>query len=299
MDIYLTCLVVKESTPDFVRDTFLPVLNNLAQCTLQLGMYTKTILFCEMALEEVSKAKEKAAEVKASREEKKGEEGTPELALLAKQRDLADAIALCKIFFKLSKALRLTGHYGKARKALDNSHDCLVGEDKEMVASSYAVSGDADGNNFSLAPYKKAIQKEYRCLEIAEREARKNFARQKLAMQSCLSSSSTAKSKSSTTRDKNETHSSSSDPLYEQSTEPRQFSTLRARKTETSSQALGSGDHMNSYVECNSGKMSYSQYYWSMVGRVAKASLVLLGEEGDEEGSNYNSEGTRTRKKRV
>lgn len=209
MDIYLMCLVVKENTPDFVRDTFLPVLNNLAQCTLQLGMHMKTILFCEMALEEVSRAKENAAKAKLNQEEKHLEEEIDEYKLFLMQRDLADAIALCKIFYKLAKALRLTGHYGKARKAVDSSLDCLMREENEIIASSYATtSGDANDPQFSLEPYKKAIHKEYRYLDIAENEARRNLARQTRAMQTVLlSSSPTTKS---ATQNKNEIHQRSS-----------------------------------------------------------------------------------------
>ena len=204
MDVYLMCLVVKENTPDFVRDTFLPVLNNLAQCTLQLGMHMKTILFCEMALEKVSRAKEYAAKAKLNQEEKHLEEETDEYKPFLMQRDLADAIALCKIFFKLAKALRLTGHYEKARKAVASSLDCLMREETEIIASSYATkSGDANNPQFSLEPYKNAIHKEYRYLDIAENEARRNLARQTHAMQTVLSSSSTTKS---ATQDKTKIH---------------------------------------------------------------------------------------------
>jgi hypothetical protein len=36
------------------------------------------------------------------------------------------------------------GHYGKARKAVDSSLDCLIREENEIIASSYATSGDAN-----------------------------------------------------------------------------------------------------------------------------------------------------------
>lgn len=298
MDIYLTCLVVKENTPDFVRDTFLPVLNNLAQCTLQLGMHMKTILFCEMALEEASKGKEKVAKAKSNQEEKKIEE-THEYKSFLLQRDLADAIALCKIFFKLAKALRLTGHYRKAREALDSSLDCLTGEENEISASSYTTSGEANDVQFSLVPYKKAIDKEYRYLDFAEKEARRNLARQKRAMRTVLSPSPTAKFNLSATQDKNEIQEES---LYEKSLEPRQFSKLRARKFETSSLVLQQNEDAIAYNDGDAEKTSYSHYYWSMVARVAKALLVMLGDDTDNDNEKVpkpNSEDARRGKKRL
>lgn len=298
MDIYLTCLVVKENTPDFVRDTFLPVLNNLAQCTLQLGMHTKTILFCEMALEEVSKAKENVAKAENSQEEKKREEEADDYKLFLMQRDLGDSIVLCKILFKLAKALRLTGHYGKARTALDRSLDCLMDEKNDVILSSYAMSGDKKDPKFSLVPYKKAIEKEYRCLDIAEREGKRSFARQKRAMQTVLSSSSpAATSNSSAIQKKGDISGRSlfSDSLYEKSSEPRQYSKLRVRMSENSSSVLEQND-------CDSKEMTYSKYYWSVVARVAKGMLLYLAADddiGDNKVPRYNSEELRTGKKRA
>lgn len=275
MDIYLTCLVVKEHTPDFVRDTFLPILNNLAQCTLQLGMHMKTILFCEMALEEVSKAKEiaKAKANENDQQEKKPEDDDDDERMASAQRNLADAIALCKIFFKQAKALRLTGHYGEARKALNSSLDCLIGkENNDLSAASSSTTGDdtADAHiSLQLVPYQKAIKKEYRYLDIAEKEARKNLARQKRAMQTVLSSTS-----------KSTSHAAASSPqsLYENSSEPRQYSKLRARKTGSSSK---DDSNTASSGDCDSQHPSYSQYYWSMVARVAKSLLAMLGDDKD------------------
>ena len=298
MDIYLTCLVVKENTPDFVRDTFLPVLNNLAQCTLQLGMHMKTILFCEMALEEVSKSNEQVTKSKINQEEQKTEK--IEFSL---KKDLKDAIALCKIFFKLGKALRLTGHYGKAREALNNSLDCLIGEKNETIASSLTTSGDTDKPQFSLVPYKNAIKREYRYLDIAENEAKRNLARQKRAMQTVLSSSLTTKSNFSATKDESKIGeiSSTSNSLYETSSEPRQFSKLRVQKCPASSSAQREfGTDSNG--ECELEDPSYTQYYWSMVARVAKSLLVMLGDDNDIDNGRvpkFDLEQVRTGKKHI
>eukprot|EP00531_Pseudo-nitzschia_arenysensis_P010738 CAMPEP_0116124408 /NCGR_PEP_ID=MMETSP0329-20121206/5265_1 /TAXON_ID=697910 /ORGANISM="Pseudo-nitzschia arenysensis, Strain B593" /LENGTH=409 /DNA_ID=CAMNT_0003618387 /DNA_START=57 /DNA_END=1286 /DNA_ORIENTATION=+ len=265
MDIYLTCLVVKEDTPEFIRRTFLPILNNLAQCTLQLGMYKKTIVFCETALEEVSKVKQKVPKE------------TIEENAEATQRNLQDSIALCKILFKLGKALRLTGYYKRAREALNNSIDCLIGEEND------GLSSDSINSNSPLEPYKKAIKKEFRYLDVAEKEAKRNLARQKRAMQKVLSSPAT--SKTSGTQDKEDginEKSSLSDSLYEQSPRKREFSTLRARKHRTFASFVNPEVGMTkTHSDDQEGSTSYSQYYWSMVARVAKRLLVMLGDEGD------------------
>jgi hypothetical protein len=315
LDIYLTCLVVKENSLDFVRDTFLPILNNLAQCTLQLGMHKKTIVFCEMALDEVEKveeverveqlAKDTAKKLNDDHEEEKTEESKSVTTQKAKNPQV-DCIALCKIYFKLAKALRLTGNYEEARKALDSSLGCMIEKEKEFPISSSTTSNDNDDNDdndgdhndnkISILPYQKAIQKEYRYLDIAEKEARKNRAKQKRAMQSVLSSST---SSSSNHRDDNKKISPS---LYENQSNPREFSKLRARIKGTSSSSTFNGkddSNSNTYVS-DLENISYSQYYWSMVARVANYLLTILGDEdtanADEILQNDQS-GTKSRTK--
>eukprot|EP00545_Synedropsis_sp_CCMP1620_P014061 CAMPEP_0119019670 /NCGR_PEP_ID=MMETSP1176-20130426/22403_1 /TAXON_ID=265551 /ORGANISM="Synedropsis recta cf, Strain CCMP1620" /LENGTH=319 /DNA_ID=CAMNT_0006973927 /DNA_START=8 /DNA_END=967 /DNA_ORIENTATION=- len=83
VDVYLTCLVVKSDSTDFMDQVYLPVLNNLAQCTLQLGSYRKAATFCTMALEEESKLTHR-----------------PE--------------AVSKLYFRRGKARRLSGDYKAA-----------------------------------------------------------------------------------------------------------------------------------------------------------------------------------------
>jgi hypothetical protein len=294
LDIYLTCLVVKENSLDFVRDTFLPILNNLAQCTLQLGMHKKTIVFCEMALEEVEKveevqraeklAKDTAKKLNDGHEDEKIEESKSVTTQKAKNPPV-DCIALCKIYFKLAKALRLTGNYEEARKSLDSSLGCMIEKEKEFSISSSTTSSDNDDNDdddgdhndnkILILPYQKAIQKEYRYLGIAEKEARKNRAKQKRAMQSVLSSST---SSSSNHRDDNKKISPS---LYENQSNPREYSKLRARKKGTSSSSTINGkDDSNSNTHVSDlENISYGQYYWSMVARVANYLLTILGDE--------------------
>ncbi|VEU41628.1 unnamed protein product [Pseudo-nitzschia multistriata] len=304
MDIYLTCLVVKENTSGFLRDTLLPVLNNLAQCTLQLGMYAKTILFCEMALEEVSKAKQQGwVEGIDAKEKQQNEQEVPagEKSTTAR-RDLEDAIVLCKIYFKRGKALRLKGHYKEAREAINCSLDCLAGKDGKPSASSFsATDGDAIGNvdsSISLTPYRKAIKKEFRFLDIAEKEGKRNRDREKRAMQTVLSLSPTTSLEldPSTSQGKSRKRSAPQ-PLYQKSSEPRQFSRLRARKSPST---FKQQDDPNVLVGDDSPMAYYSRYYWSMVARVAKALLVMLGDGDDANGMETSNSATKqanTRKK--
>ena len=319
LDIYLTCLVVKENSLDFVRDTFLPILNNLAQCTLQLGMHKKTIVFCEMALDEVEKveevervgklAKDTAKKLDDNHEEEKTEESKSVTTKKAKNPPV-DCIALCKIYFKLAKALRLTGNYEEARKSLDSSLGCMIEKEKELSISSPTTSNDNNGddnddddddddgdhndNKISILPYQKAIQKEYRYLDIAEKEARKNRAKQKRAMQSVLSPST---SSSSNHRDDNKKISPS---LYENQSNPREYSKLRARNkgTPSSSSTFNGKDDSKSNTTSDLENISYSQYYWSMVARVANYLLTILGDDdtanADEIRQNDQS-GTKSR----
>jgi hypothetical protein len=267
MDIYLTCLVVKENTADFVNQTLLPILNNLAQCTLQLSMHKKTVMFCEMALEEASKANQ---EVQTSDEDSDESGGCT-----------VDPLSLCKIYFKKAKALRLTGNYVEARTALNASMEQLERKEalKDMEESEEATS--------SLLPYNRAIQKEYRYLDTAEKEARKNQQRQKRAMQKVLSTSQlTSPSRARASSQPNADESTQSS-LYEDlspNSQPRQYSKLRARKniaSEKSSSPKSCSKAANK-VRKDQHQESYVQYYWLMVARVTKYLLHLLGDDDEE-----------------
>lgn len=290
MDIYLTCLVVKENTPGFLRDTFLPVLNNLAQCTLQLGMHSKTILFCTMALDEISRRSSQENDTNEKRLEKEEMPGNDRLAFARK--DLTDAIALSKIFFKQAKALRLTGYYAKSRDSLNNSLDCLSGKGHKLYKNSTVASvADDEDVQLMFAPYKKAINKEFLHLDTAEKEAKRNRIRQKKAMQTVLSSSKISASHSSSSQSVNrgiQSDSSSSRPLYGQSTEAREFSQLRARKSSSRSpHNTGSNEH----IADDSRELSYTQYYWNVIGRVAKALLAVLGDHEHCESEEFSNKG--------
>jgi tetratricopeptide (TPR) repeat protein len=244
MDIYLTCLVVKQQPPSFsfLQQTLVPVLNNLAQCTLQLGMHKKTMEFCKIAFEEIGNY------------ENKNDNGD----------DVIAPIARCKLYFKRAKALRLTGSYLEARNDLHQSLTCLEGGSD----SGGGHEEEQDDDAATTAPYRQAIQKEFRYVEAAEKEARKNRQRQRRAMQNVLSQPPT------TTNDKSQT-TSQTNTLYDKQEErakgPRQYSTLRARKATPEPQS----DEPPS--------LSYWQYYWAVVARVSETLLVWIGDEETKE----------------
>ena len=90
IDIYLTCLVVRDTAKQDVDQEvlILPVMNNLAQCTLQLGWYQKTEHFCTLAMESINDVTSKGPLV-------------------------------AKLYFKRAKARRLRGMYKEAKFDLE------------------------------------------------------------------------------------------------------------------------------------------------------------------------------------
>lgn len=91
IDVYLTCLVSKSDDDEFLQQVFLPVMNNLAQASIQLGMYRKAELFCTMALKEVSE----------------------------------DGELVAKLYFRRGRAQRLCGKYTEARNDLKTAANML------------------------------------------------------------------------------------------------------------------------------------------------------------------------------
>jgi hypothetical protein len=118
MDVYLTCLVAKPSGSnnnnnsdsdntlrDFLSLVFLPVMNNLAQCALQLSMCRKAEQFVTMALEELDKCQ------------------TDEHIMQS------DPKLLSKLYFRRGKARRLSGSYESANNDFQQSIELLSDED--------------------------------------------------------------------------------------------------------------------------------------------------------------------------
>jgi hypothetical protein len=231
MDIYLTCLVVKDHRQEFTTDIYFPVLNNLAQCTLQLSMYKKTIIFCDIGLE-------KEVEVNL--------ETSPSSRLF-----------LAKLYFKRAKAYRLTGEYGKSRKDLTVARKTL---------------GLYEGEDTATAEYEQAIAKEFRHLETAEREGRKNRIRAQKGIQKALNVNKNEEPSSVTaTTTTSAASSESSKGLYSEKG-PRKYSALRVRKATPAKNSAKE-------KQPDPNQLSYLEYYWAVVARVAETLLVWLGDE--------------------
>lgn len=273
MDIYLTCLVVKQDTPAFLQQTLLPVLNNLAQCTLQLGMHKKTMEFCHIALEELDKYPSLSSSPSSVVEEDNDDSSSC----------MRIRIVKCKIYYKRAKARRLTGLYGLAREDLNQASACLPTSHAE---------GDDDNSSSSesnVGPYRHAIQKEFRLVETAEKEARKNRQRQKQGMQKALSMTAPSTTITTATGENSTEESngiSRSSPLATQA--PRKYSSLRARRKAQNSGIApphssddDNDDDATSYSRRKKleNKLSYFQYYCLVVARVAEALLIWMGDE--------------------
>ena len=281
MDIYLTCLVVKEDTGDFVQQTLLPVLNNLAQCTLQLGMHKKTIEFSNIALEEIEKYNKGNIDTNANIDKSKDDANHPQ------DRTGIDALTICKVYFKRAKARRLTGWYKEARQDLNQASRWLDQHRNTTATTTNTTTSSSgeDGND----SYQKSIQKEFRYLEAAETEARKNRQKQKQSLQKALLSSTNnfttannnnhnhgTKATTSTTTTSSRGAIGLQDPNLPQP--PRQYSTLRKRKpmVETSTT-------LEKEEEERKPSLSFFQYYCLVVTRVTELLLLWLGDEETKE----------------
>jgi tetratricopeptide (TPR) repeat protein len=98
IDIYLTCLVARDTNQQSEKDqqvVILPVMNNLAQCALQLGWYHKAEVFCTLAMESLQ------------------------------EDSIGQAVA--KLYYKRGKARRLRGIYDLAKKDLEQALTKLDG----------------------------------------------------------------------------------------------------------------------------------------------------------------------------
>lgn len=306
------------------------VLNNLAQCTLQLGMYKKTIAFCSIAIEEMGKVhnqnngdndkeerKEECETINLERV-KQFENNVQHMSCSSSRSSPAsssvDALALCKIYFKKAKAERLSGLYRASRQDLNyaadflgqKGHEISKNEDKngdeaekqtktknDFVdqASNYIENTNNDEtrkNDLSLEQYRQAIQKEFRSLDIAEKEARRNQQRQKRAMQQLLGNNALYGDKSSSSPPPPSMMGNN----FDSAATSRQFSTLRARKVNRSvDQSAGAGNDQNrlrkteasrarkDFTDCDYAYNSIVRYYWDMVARTIRSLLTMLGDD--------------------
>jgi hypothetical protein len=158
MDVYLTCLIVKSESNLFMKTVFLPCLNNLAQCTLQLGMYHKTEMYCTIALEELVQSTTTITTTNTA------------TTTTTTTTDEYDPL-VAKLYFRRGKARRLGGKYTLANEDLQKT--------LTMVTNT-----------------KPVVYRELHLLEQAMVESKRNETRQERAMQQIWKTSTTPKSSS-------------------------------------------------------------------------------------------------------
>jgi hypothetical protein len=200
------------------------------------------MMFCQIALEEIDKQQSQSQN----------------------DTNVVDPTVVCKLYFKRAKARRLTGDYALAREDLNQSVQHL---------------STIDDDDCTM-PYQQAIQKEFRHLEAAEKEGRKNRQRQKRAMQNVLSTTNGDDKKKETTTN------TTTPAIYDATTEPpRQYSTLRARRKTSEAAAVQQGKQPLPQPAKSVQDLSYWQYYRLVVARVAETLLMWLGDDDEGEES--------------
>jgi len=284
IDIYLTCLIVRDTSANTTSTTttttknkdddtdnddgdgkkakaavvdnnmealILPVMNNLAQCSLQLGWYHKAELFCTLALEAL--------------------EGD------APTKPHKPSLLVAKLHFKRGRARRLRGWYDEARGDLERA---LVALGSPLTKDSAQKSAE-----------QKALEKEFQLLEKAVAEGKKNKKRAKRAMQTVLGgienkdtqqnpttdSCSDTKVPSSKSESAAATKPTITIPLYHEK-HARTHSTIRKRPE-------GPPPYERA---CLPVQLSYWQMYRLIAARVAQKILDIIGEG---EGSSFGSTG--------
>ena len=245
MDIYLTCLVVKNNSDEFLMGTFLPVLSNLAQCTLKLSMYKKTIQFCNLCFEELE----------------------PKDHL---RKDLH--IPLSKMHYKRGKAHRLSGEYKAARKDLDQGMKLLetLKETRHSSVIDYEKAIQNEIRNLEMAERegRRNLNRTKKAMQTIL-----NSGGGRTSDTNTIQSPTETRALSST-EGVSGTNLSASEGLYEQNPTgtKRRYSTLRAPKRNPRTNQAPNQSQTDKTI-------SYSRYYWDMVARVCETLLIWLGDE--------------------
>lgn len=299
IDIYLTCLVArserskkKPSTSTTIKEEksnstnmgyeqadiheddewlLLPVMNNLAQCTLQLGWYNKTEQFCTMAMEQLGTDFYR---------------GGPSVA---------------KLYYKRGKSRRLRGLFDNAKFDLHKALWHLDIEKAEAAGDTFATTtststknndDDDDDKNKTegeeTSSEQKAIERELQLLAKNMKEGKKNEQRQQRAMQKVLGgvggdtvqavSSETNQpsndSSSSISNAKNNETSSTPPPLYQDKQQQiRTHSTIRK---------CPEGPPPYPRLPNPTLHLTYWQMYRLIIARAAQRLLDIIG-DGEED----------------
>ena len=239
LDAYLTCLVAKTDNPEFLDQVFVPVMNNLAQCALQLGNYKKAETFCTMALEE------------------------KELPL--------DHRLLPKLYFRRGKSRRLRGLYNGAKQDLTKVLELL----KERADLDETATTSDDDNEQKRATSKELSLVERAQQEAKQNKKRQKQAmRQVFETKPALGPQHSSKAKNTLQEETDGAPALYQDVGVTQT--KREYSTLRARRKVPLSPNEDDEESIDSEVR---SKLTCWQYYLAVVGRIAEGLLVLLGDE--------------------
>jgi tetratricopeptide (TPR) repeat protein len=185
MDIYLTCLLSKPSEEtsscrhlkEFQTRVYLPVLNNLAQCTLQLGQYRKAEQFCSMGIHDDAMKDDGETRNLATANKDENHDG-----ILQHRQQYA------KLYYRRGKARRLQGHYTTSRQDLECAMQMLKPQETDI-----ALHNDDDDtmNSESDQQQRLAIQREMVALQKSIQQAKQHRQQQQVAMQRLLTTTST------------------------------------------------------------------------------------------------------------
>jgi tetratricopeptide (TPR) repeat protein len=263
MDVYLTCLVALDKSPQnssneagniaynnidweqkMEQQVKLPVLLNLSACTLKLGMLKKTCAFCDLAL------------------------------------DLDIGKTSSKLYFRRGLAKASMGLYAEGKQDLTMSMDILRKQESDEASNDLVDKNE-------ICKMKQAVEKEMLRLESLVVSAEKNHQRQTRAMkrilggdkeaavtpvtgETSINGSSTEILRNDVTKgDRRSANATSSEErLYNTVIAQRKYSTLRA-PLQTNVQELKGGKNRNGTFV----------WYVKMAERSLRKILFWLGDE--------------------
>lgn len=255
IDIYLTCLVVRDTTQNQQKVVdqdvlILPVMNNLAQCSLQLGWYHKAELFCTLGLEALG-------------DDSRGQ-------------------SVAKLYFKRGKARRLRGWYDEAKGDLERALVALW--NRTEIAVDKTAEQKSIEREFQLLH--KAIVEGKKNKDRAQRAMQKvlgsSSVKETGTANASLNEDGSVTKQSPSTNSNDNTKAAASTPqenqgLYHEK-HVRTYSTIRKRPE---------GPPPYEKARLPGLQLSYWQTYRLVAARVAQKLLDIIGEE---EGNGFGTE---------
>jgi environmental stress-induced protein Ves len=252
MDVYLTLLAAAVGSDEEVSIQqqqmllYTKLLNNLAQCTLRLLQFQKTITFCTMALDHIRIFMDKG---NFSCNEKDSESSSRSIPFINDDNEALGSpsddfhVVLkeqrCKLFYKRAKAHRLKGEYNYAQLDLDNLR-------KESKSQRFGECNDCRSATAGVeVQWNLIVRKEEQLLKRAIVQENLNVKRQRKAMHLVMNTASdNVRLATVSTNNHNDVHRNQaqivtrstiskplslySDTVYLPTSSKRKYSTLRA-----------------------------------------------------------------------